>query len=275
MSLEVSAEEYSQLSEYLSSACGIELGENKQYLVSSRLKTLLAKNNLKSIAELLSAVKSDGKSGMRQQLIDAMTTHETLWFRDQYPFEALKRTILPELARLHIPNIRIWSAACSSGQEPYSISMIVDEYRREYPRHPLGNVQIVATDISPTILKSAREGIYEDIALARGLTSDRRARFFDEQGDKAGVKEFVRKQVTFQELNLISPFTSLGKFQVIFCRNVLIYFSDKNKSDILDRFANVLEPGGYLFMGGSESISRYSNKYEVARCYGGMVFRLK
>ena len=275
MSLEVSAEEYSELSEYLSSACGIELGENKQYLVSSRLKTLLAKHNMKSVEELLSAVKNDGKSGMRQQLIDAMTTHETLWFRDQYPFEALKRMILPELARSHIPNIRIWSAACSSGQEPYSISMIVDEYRREYPRHPLGNIQIVATDISPTILKNAREGVYEDIALARGLTSDRRARFFEELGDKAGVKEFVRKQVTFQELNLISPFTSLGKFQVIFCRNVLIYFSDKNKSDILDRFGNALEPGGYLFMGGSESISRYSNKYEVARCYGGMVFRLK
>lgn len=275
MSLEITAEEYSQLTEYLSSACGIELGENKQYLVSSRLKALLAKHELKSVAELLSAVKNDGRSAMRQQIIDAMTTHETLWFRDQYPFEALKRMILPELARSNIPTIRIWSAACSSGQEPYSISMIVDEYRREYPRHPLGNVQIVATDISPTILKSAREGIYEDIALGRGLTSDRRAKFFDELGDRAGVKEFVRKQVIFQELNLISPFTSLGKFHVIFCRNVLIYFSDKSKTDILDRIGNVLETGGYLFMGGSESISRYSSKFEVARCYGGMVFRLK
>lgn len=275
MSLEITAEEYSQLTEYLSSACGIELGENKQYLVSSRLKALLAKHGLKSVAELLSAVKNDGRSAMRQQIIDAMTTHETLWFRDQYPFEALKRMILPELARSNIPTIRIWSAACSSGQEPYSISMIVDEYRREYPRHPLGNVQIVATDISPTILKSAREGIYEDIALGRGLTSDRRAKFFDELGDRAGVKEFVRKQVIFQELNLISPFTSLGKFHVIFCRNVLIYFSDKSKTDILDRIGNVLETGGYLFMGGSESISRYSSKFEVARCYGGMVFRLK
>lgn len=275
MGLEVSPEEYSQISEYLSMACGIELGENKQYLVSSRLKTLLARHGHRSITEFLSAVRGDGRGIMRQQLIDAMTTHETLWFRDQYPFEALKRMILPELARSRISNIRIWSAACSSGQEPYSISMIVEEYRREYPRHPLGNVQIVATDISPTILKSAREGVYEDIALARGLTSDRRARFFDEHGDKAGVKESIRKQVSFQELNLIAPFPNLGKFHVIFCRNVLIYFSDRNKADILDRIANVLEPGGYLFMGGSESISRYSSKFEVARCYGGMVFRLK
>ncbi len=275
MSLNVSADEYKQLSEYLSSICGIELGENKQYLVNSRLKPLLLKQGLKSIAELMSSVKGDGRSTLRQQIIDAMTTHETLWFRDQYPYEALKRMIFPELARAHIPNVRIWSAACSSGQEPYSIGMIVEEYRREYPRHPLANVQIIATDISPTILKSAREGLYEDIALARGLTADRRERFFDEIGDKAKVKEFVRKQVTFQELNLISPFSVLGKFHVIFCRNVLIYFSDENKSGILDRMASVLEPGGYLFMGGSESITRYSSKYEVARCYGGMVFRLK
>lgn len=275
MDLNVSLEEYSQLSEYLSTACGIELGENKQYLVNSRLKAMVAKYGFKSIADLLSSLKIDGKVGLRQQLIDAMTTHETLWFRDQYPYEALKRMILPELARAHLPSIRIWSAACSSGQEPYSISMIVEEYRREYPKHPLTNVQIIATDISPTILRSAREGVYEDIALARGLTSDRRAKFFDEQGGRAQVKDFVRKQVAFQELNLILPIATIGKFQVVFCRNVLIYFSDKNKSSILERMANLIEPGGYLFLGGSESISRYTTKFEVARYYGGMVFRLK
>jgi len=271
----VSPEEYSYLSEYLSTTCGIELGDNKQYLVNSRLKTLLAKHGFNSIEEMLSSVKNDIKAGLRQQLIDAMTTHETLWFRDQYPYEALKRMILPELARAKMPNVRIWSAACSSGQEPYSISMIVEEYRREYPKHPLANVQIVATDISPTILKTAKEGSYEDIALARGLTSDRRAKFFDDHDGVARVKDFVRKQVSFQELNLISPLTLIGKFHVIFCRNVLIYFSDKNKINILDRMASVLEPGGFLFLGGSESISRYTAKFEVARYYGGMVFRLK
>lgn len=275
MNFSVSPEEYSYLSEYLSTTCGIELGDNKQYLVNSRLKTLLAKHGFNSIEEMLSSVKNDIKAGLRQQLIDAMTTHETLWFRDQYPYEALKRMILPELARAKMPNVRIWSAACSSGQEPYSISMIVEEYRREYPKHPLANVQIVATDISPTILKTAKEGSYEDIALARGLTSDRRAKFFDEHDGVARVKDFVRKQVSFQELNLISPLTLIGKFHVVFCRNVLIYFSDKNKINILDRMANVLEPGGFLFLGGSESISRYTAKFEVARYYGGMVFRLK
>ena len=275
MDLNVSSDEYSQLTEYLSTSCGIELGSNKQYLVSSRLKSILAKHGYKSITDLLLSVKNESNTSLRQQIIDAMTTHETLWFRDQYPYEALKRMILPEMARADLPNIRIWSAACSSGQEPYSIGMIIEEYRREYPKHPLPNSQIVATDISPTILKAAKEGIYEDIALARGLTSDRRTKFFDELEGKAQVKDFVRNQVIFQQLNLISPITVMGKFHVVFCRNVLIYFSDKNKSLILDRMANAIEPGGYLFLGGSESITRYTTRFEVARYYGGMVFRLK
>ena len=275
MDLNVSSDEYSQLTEYLSTSCGIELGNNKQYLVSSRLKSILAKHGYKSITDLLLSVRNESNTSLRQQIIDAMTTHETLWFRDQYPYEALKRMILPELARANLPNIRIWSAACSSGQEPYSIGMIIEEYRREYPKHPLPNSQIVATDISPTILKAAKEGIYEDIALARGLTSDRRTKFFDELEGKAQVKDFVRNQVIFQQLNLISPITVMGKFHVVFCRNVLIYFSDKNKSLILDRMANAIEPGGYLFLGGSESITRYTTRFEVARYYGGMVFRLK
>lgn len=275
MSLNVSPDEYRQLSEFLSSSCGIELGDNKQYLVNSRLKPLLAAEGLGAVADLLAAVVGAGRSNLRQKLIDAMTTHETLWFRDQYPYESLKRMIFPELARAHIPTVRIWSAACSSGQEPYSISMIAEEYRREYPRHPIPKLEIIATDISPTILKTAKEGVYEDIALSRGLTSDRRERFFDEIGEKAKVKDFVKKQITFKELNLIAPFGSMGKFHVIFCRNVLIYFSDENKTGILDRMAGILEPGGYLFMGGSESITRYSTKFETARSYGGMVFRLK
>ena len=166
MDLNVSPEEYSELSNYLSTACGIELGDNKQYLVNSRLRSVVSKHGFNSIGDLLLSIKNDGKAVLRQQLIDAMTTHETLWFRDQYPYEALKRMILPELARAHLPNICIWSAACSSGQEPYSISMIIEEYRREYPKHPLPDVQVVATDISPTILKSAREGIYDDIVMA-------------------------------------------------------------------------------------------------------------
>lgn len=275
MSELITPQEYQAFRAFLEKESGIVLGENKQYLVSSRLRSLLTELNLKSVRELLNLLQSNNDMRLRQRIIDSMTTHETLWFRDQYPFESLKRMILPELVRHKIPTIRIWSAACASGQEPYSISMICQEYRREYPRHPLGNVQILATDISPTILKAAKEGIYESLALGRGLTSDRRDRFFDAIGDKAAVKPEIKQQVTFRELNLMNPFIGLGRFHVIFCRNVMIYFSDDLKADILNRIAGVLEPDGYLFLGGSEAISRYSDKFEVARAFGGMVFRLK
>lgn len=272
---EITLQEYREFRDFLAKESGIVLGENKQYLVISRLGGLLAELHLKSVRELLDLMYSRKDARLRQRVIDSMTTHETLWFRDQYPFESLKRMILPELVRRKLPSIRIWSAACASGQEPYSISMICEEYRREYPRHPLGNVQIIATDISPTILKAAREGVYESLALGRGLTADRRERFFDAVGDKAVVKPEIKQQVLFREINLMKPFTGLGRFHVIFYRNVMIYFSDELKVDILNRIAGVLEPDGYLFLGGSEAISRYSDKFEVARAFGGMVFRLK
>ncbi len=275
MSVDINPQEYAAFRDFLEDASGIVLGENKQYLVNSRLKSLLNELGVKSIGELLAMVDRTAGTPLRQRIIDAMTTHETLWFRDQYPFEALKRMILPELVRGNSPNLRIWSAACASGQEPYSISMICEEYRREYPSRPLGSVQIVATDISPTILQMAREGVYDNIALGRGLTPDRRERFFTTEQDKARVNPEVKRQVSFRELNLMQPFKSLGKFHVIFCRNVMIYFSDPLKADILNRIAEVLEPNGYLFLGGSESITRYCDRFEVSRSHGGMVFRLK
>lgn len=272
---ELTLQEYREFRDFLAKESGIVLGENKQYLVSSRLRGLLAELHLNSVRELLDLLHSSRDARLRQRIIDSMTTHETLWFRDQYPFESLKRMILPELARRKLSDIRIWSAACASGQEPYSISMICEEYRREYPRHPLGNVQIIATDISPTILKTAREGVYESLALGRGLTPDRRERFFDAIDDKAVVKPEIKQHVIFQELNLMKSYAGLGRFHVIFCRNVMIYFSDELKIDILNRLAGVLEPDGYLFLGGSEAISRYSDKFEVVRSLGGMVFRPK
>ena len=275
VSSEISPQDYAAFRDFLAQVSGIILGENKQYLVSSRLKSLMTELGHQSVGELIAALARAPDLRLRQRVVDAMTTHETLWFRDQYPFEALKRVILPELVRRKLPSLRIWSAACASGQEPYSISMICEEYRREYTSRLLGSVQILATDISPTILRAAKEGVYESIALSRGLTVDRRERFFDLDGGRGRIKPEVKRQVSFRELNLMQPFKGLGKFHVIFCRNVLIYFSDALKSDILNRIAEVLEPDGYLFLGGSESITRYCDRFEVSRSHGGMVFRLK
>lgn len=275
MSEGITPQDYADFRQFLLEESGIVLGENKQYLVTSRLRGLLAEMGLQSVRELLQRLRSGSDLRLRQRIIDSMTTHETLWFRDQYPFEALKRVVLPELAQRKLTNIRIWSAACASGQEPYSIGIICQEYRRENTKHTLGNVQIIATDISPTILKAAKEGVYESIALARGLTPDRRERYFDAMGDKAAVKPGIKQQVSFRELNLKHSFSSLGRFHIIFCRNVMIYFSDELKIDILNRLAAAMEPGGYLFLGGSEAVSRFSDKFEASRACGGMIFRLK
>ncbi len=279
----ITSREYQEFREFLEAASGIALGDNKQYLVNSRLGGLVSEMGLGSIGELIECVKCDMKPGLRERIIDAMTTNETLWFRDHSPFEILKSHILPELSGLRARPVRIWSAACSSGQEPYSMSMIIQEYLQAKPGSLSHDAQITATDISPSVLKNAREGVYDAMALARGLSDERKKRFFDVQA-KAGdvkakawqVKPEIRKRITFAEMNLMKKdYLALGKFDVIFCRNVLIYFSAELKREILARFSQVLEPGGYLCLGASESVSGYVDFFETVRYQGGLVYRLK
>ena len=279
----ITSKEYQEFREFLEASSGIALGENKQYLVNSRLSCLVTEMKLTSVGELIECVKHDMNPGLRERIVDAMTTNETLWFRDYFPFEILKSHILPELSGPRTRPVRIWSAACSSGQEPYSMSMTTQEYLQAKPGSLSCDVQITATDISPSVLKHAREGIYDAMALARGLSDERKKRFFDVQG-KAGdikakvwqVKPEIRKRIIFSEMNLMKKdYLALGKFDVIFCRNVLIYFSAELNREILARFAQVLEPGGYLCLGASESVSGYVNFFETVRYQGGLVYRLK
>ncbi len=269
-------QEYADFCSFLESACGITLGDNKHYLVVSRLNRLLEEVGIPSIGELVARLECDVKSGLRERIVDAMTTNETLWFRDQAPFEILKAHILPELAGKSARPVRIWSAACSSGQEPYSISIVAQEYLSGKPGSFPTGVQISATDISPTMLKDAKAGLYDSMSLARGMSDERRKRFFDPKGSLWEVKNEIRKRVTFAELNLMKKdYSALGKFDVIFCRNVLIYFSNDLKRDIIARFAQVLAPEGYLFLGASESMSSYSDAFDTVRYQGGIAYRLK
>jgi chemotaxis protein methyltransferase CheR len=272
----ITYDEYQEFREFLESASGIALGDNKQYLVNSRLGGLVTEMGLSSVGELVGRVKSDTKSGLRERIVDAMTTNETLWFRDHFPFEILKSHILPELSALRARPARIWSAACSSGQEPYSMSMIIQEYLQTKPGSLPRDVQITATDISSSVLKDAKEGLYDAMALARGLSEERKKRFFDNKGKGWQVKPEIRKRITFSEMNLMKKdYLALGKFDVIFCRNVLIYFSSEVKREILKRFSQVLEPGGYICLGASESMSGYVDFFETVRYQGGLVYRLK
>lgn len=270
----ISSADYAAFRAFLENACGIVLGENKHYLVSSRLNRLLVEFKIGSIGYLLEMIKKNPSSELRVRVVDAMTTNETLWFRDSYPYTSLEEVIFRDFAERKKNQVRIWSAACSTGQEPYSISMITQEYLARKGRGLLRDVQIVATDISPTVLKQARLGCYDNLSLMRGLSDERRKRFFDQQGDQWQIKEEIKNRVKFTELNLMKDYRSLGKFDVIFCRNVLIYFSQDLKRDILNRMSRILEPGGYLYLGGSESIATYADGYEAIRHNGGLIYRL-
>ena len=208
-------------------------------------------------------------------MIDAMTTNETLWFRDTYPYELLKKQILPELEK-SCRTLKIWSAASSSGQEPYSIAMTGLEYQQSRPGAFSLGLNILGTDISNTMLEHCQRAEYDGLALSRGLSPERRSRFFEESGNgMMRVKDYVRKNVSFRHLNLLDSYTLLGKFDIIFCRNVLIYFSPDLKAKIIKQFAQSLNPRGYLFLGASESISSVNNDFEMLRCNPGIIYRKK
>ena len=175
------------------------------------------------------------------------------WFRDTYPFEILKAHLFPELAKRKPNPLRIWSAAASSGQESYSIIMTLDEFKAKNPGQLPGRLEIIGTDISPSVLKVAKEGKYDDLSIMRGLSPERREKYFGQTENGWQVKPILKTMVRFSEMNLQQSYNLLGKFDIIFCRNVLIYFSSALKTDILDRIASCLNPGGVLILGGSES----------------------
>jgi len=213
---------------------------------------------------------------LRESVINAMTTNETSWFRDTYPFDMLKKSIFPELAKQKPNPLRIWSAASSTGQESYSISMTTSEYQLANPGALPGRVEIVGTDISSRVVKSARAGKYDELSMARGLSDERKKRFFTDNKDGGWtINKDIGARTRFTELNLLNNYTLMGRFDIIFCRNVLIYFSSEMKTDILQRMAAILNPGGYLFLGGSESPTGYCNNYEMVRLSEGVVYRIK
>lgn len=267
--------EYDQFRLFLEKQCGIVLGENKQYLVKSRLAPLMARFDVASLSELVSKTLAVHERQLRAAVVDAMTTNETLWFRDQYPFELLKTKLFTELKTLNRP-VKIWSAASSSGQEPYSIAMSVAEYQASNPGALKMGAQIIGTDISNTMLDMCKNGEYDALALARGLSAERRKKFFKDSGNgMAQVVDSLKKQVSFRHLNLLDSYSLMGKFDIIFCRNVLIYFSPEVKSKIIAQFSQALNPKGYLFLGASESMSGLSTDFDMVRCNPGIIYQKK
>ena len=263
---------YLRFRQYLEKVCGIMLSDNKQYLVASRLGKLLEREKFTVLDELVSVLEL-GNRALAEEVVNAMTTNETLWFRDSHPFAILKKTILPEFTDRPL---QIWSAASSTGQEPYSISMIIDDFKIERPGKLKAGEKIIATDICTNILAHAKQAEYDSLAIARGLSTDMQGRYFDKlESGQWKVKAHIRNRVDFRYLNLIDSYAGLGKFDIIFCRNVLIYFSAELKHDILTRMHKALNPGGYLFLGGSEALSGLSSLFEIVQCHPGIVYRAK
>jgi chemotaxis protein methyltransferase CheR len=256
------------LADFLRRKIGMDLGEDKRYLVESRLGPIATREKMAGVSALIDLLKREPGHPLVEDVIDAMTTHETLFFRDKEPFEYLKRTLLPELlkARKARRTLRIWSAACSTGQEPYSLMMLLDEIigaNRELGSFKDWKIEIIATDISRATLRRAEAGIYSTFEVARGLPEALKARWFRPLADGGWqFKDELRKRVSFKIQNLTDSPAELGTFDLVLCRNVLIYFGLEDKRKILGRLAGALTMDGRLMLGGAETVLGITQEFK-------------
>lgn len=256
-------QDFQLLSTMLHERSGLALTPEKVYLLESRLLPIAHKWQLEGMEGLLNKLRRNPEFTLLEDITEAMTTNETLFFRDTNPFNILRDTLLPTLAaeRRQQGKIRIWSAACSSGQEPYSISMILEE---EKPKYPTFSFDILATDLSREILAKAQEGLYSQFEVQRGLPIQLLTKYFTKENERWRIASKIRNMVQFRQFNLLHDPVNFGKFDIIFCRNVLIYFDAQTKAKIIDRMANILAPDGYLLLGGSESLLGITKRFTPA-----------
>ena len=244
--------DYEYLRKFLKERSGLDLSLDKQYLVESRLTPLARKAGLGGISELVQKMKG-GAATLISDAVEAMTTNETFFFRDNIPFDHLKSAVLPALvkARAARRSLRIWCAASSTGQEPYSIAMLVKEMGAELSGW---RIEIVATDLSLGVLQKSEAGLFSQFEVQRGLPIQLLVKYFTQQGELWQLNADIRAMVQHKQLNLLQDFSHLGVFDVIFCRNVLIYFDQETKAGIFDRVARMLEADGVLALGAAESV---------------------
>lgn len=268
-----SASDYLAFQRYLERTSGIVLGPGNESLIASRLMHLVQQYAPGGLRDLVRALENGANARLRAAVIDAMTTTETSWFRDPAHFRILVDEVLPSL---HASRVRIWSAGCATGQEPYSISMAVQDYLRSGPTRFASGVEIVATDIAHSALDEARRGVYCGSGASRGLSDDHRQRFLaPAPGDCLSVRQEIRQRIVFREFNLTRGLDVLGHFDVVFCRNVLAYFATPLRREVLERLARSLKSGGYLFLGSTEDLRGQSKALEVRSVGGATYYRKK
>jgi len=232
---------------------GLVLGPDKAYLLESRLMPVARRWNMKDLVELAAALRLKPDEALMADITDAMTTNESFFFRDQRPFDQFRQVVLPRLLqqRAAQKRIRIWSAACSTGQEPYSLAMILDEERNKLAGW---NIEIVATDLCRDVLDRAKQGIYTQFEVQRGLPITMLVKYFTQMGDKWQLAQNIRNVIKFQTFNLLESMAGLGQFDVVFCRNVLIYFDQPTKAKVLENIARQMPNDGMLYLGGAETV---------------------
>jgi chemotaxis protein methyltransferase CheR len=270
-------EERNDVARYIYSLCSITLDASKDYLIEGRLNRLLEETGSRSFTQLLSRCGADASGALKRRIIDEITTGETLFFRDQSPFDLLRHKLMPEIldrrarAGLRTP-VRIWSAACSTGQEIYSVAIVLKELLGDRGRC---DIRLLGTDISDQAVARASAGIFGPIEVSRGLNDATRTRYFVPHEGGWKIRDEIRAMAGFRRMNLMEDISSLGKFDIIFCRNVAIYFNDQDRVSLFNRLGQRLESDGYLVIGSMESLSGICPQFESKRYLRSVYYQLR
>ena len=278
--IKITPNEIKIISKYIYDISGIHLDEKKAYLMETRLKMILENENVSSYMDLYQKAKSDRSGLIEKKIIDAVTTNETLFFRDKSPFDMFKYKVMPDLidkrsaqtSGLMPVNIRIWSAACSTGQEIYSLAIILKELIPDQKKY---KIKLLGTDISSEAVAQASYGKYNKFEIERGLDKENLQKYFIPNGNSWKIKDDIRAMAVFQKRNLMEPFSGIGQFDVIFCRNVAIYFSMEDRKKLFEKIAGVLAPDGYLIIGSTESLTGICPFFEPQRHLRSVFYQLK
>jgi chemotaxis protein methyltransferase CheR len=246
-------EDFDYLRKLLKERSGLVLPAEKQYLAESRLLPLARRRGVATLTELVAQLRAQGPAALASEVVDAMTTNETFFFRDRIPFDLLRDTMMPALirARAQTRRIRIWSTAASTGQEPYSIAMTLKAMGERLAGY---RIDILATDIAGEVVERGKAGIYTQFEVQRGLPVQMLVQHFAQVGEQWRISPEIRDMVQFRPLNLLNDFSPLGMFDVVFCRNVLIYFDQPTKNGVLERIARQMPEDGYLILGAAETV---------------------
>ncbi len=254
---------------YLKTRSGLALTAEKRYLIESRLSPICRRFNLAGLPQLVSALRGGRDLVMEKAVVEAMTTNETFFFRDRTPFDLFKDVLLPEAIarRAAQRKLRIWCAAASTGQEPYSLAMLLQEAA---PKLAGWNIDLVATDLSTEVLEKAKAGLYSHFEVQRDLPVQLLVKNFEQIGEQWRISQTLRSMVDFRPLNLLHPFETLGTFDIIYCRNVLIYFDAPTKGDVLGRLSASLSPDGALLLGAAETVIGLTDKLAPSAQHRGL-----